>query len=811
MRKAPDKAQTAIEYLLLIGASVVFTIIVTLATRDVIFPTGEIIPTRAAQIASAQASFEARPSPLPSSTIIVLPSCTPGDPCGPNMCVGNQRCEQKCSALFTCDPANCISCGTNTTTNTTCPPTYTLQGGGCTSSCNYGCSGEGVCGTSCNTPDCPAICLPPAPSCQIIANPNNAVGPFGTLTSVTFANLPAGVITTKIKCNATDPGLDRPIIGNAASRNDCRYPPVAVAQSFPISAVAAGVPPCASIVFDNPVPPTCTLTLTPPDTSGVGPFSRDLKVTFQNLPASIDEAFIWCMSEPPSKQLLDASNSVSKTCNYPDVVSATDYYSGARDEGNNVECAVSITNFNKPAFCTMTATPSGYPGPFTSRIDVTFNLIDPTVSQALIKCSASDAGLMVPTTPVGGYTQTAFRNCPYPAVGVSTTYVASASVAGGNPASCTTNIIDTPLVIPDVGSLCDVNECNIVTKPFYHLKVFPNYVPPIGYTPPVIDPFNITDSCNNGGGPCKGEPCRVRGSQDPAKIENMCALIEDWEDFDWNDFQFSGRVFNYASGERLLQVKLEEASSAAGNELDVFFDFPVNKYVKLLDSSGPGSWKYDNNPQFVVWPSWPTNVHDTQSFFISDANPPSNLPPNWVTVPNPKPLTPGQSHVPPYTSLNGYVSDVLTPDGFLDVRVQVHDPSIASCAIIGGNLHYYRCTGLAWGKTMVSFIAIDQQGLWNAYDVLLTVGPTLELPDYPTVWSVVANPTQWDLWPYTVNPGGPLSDITFTITKLPPLVSCTIAGGHFLSCAKGGLIGEVTVRATNPQGAWSEDAVVVNA
>ncbi|MEK6954932.1 MAG: hypothetical protein AABX01_08015, partial [Candidatus Micrarchaeota archaeon] len=74
MPKQSERSQTAIEYLLLIGASVIFTIIITLATRDIIFPAGEDLGDKGDLFASAKASFEA------TSTvgIVSVPTTPPG-------------------------------------------------------------------------------------------------------------------------------------------------------------------------------------------------------------------------------------------------------------------------------------------------------------------------------------------------------------------------------------------------------------------------------------------------------------------------------------------------------------------------------------------------------------------------------------------------------------------------------------------------------------------------------------------------------------------------------------------------------------
>ncbi len=86
-RNGSPVAQTSIEYLLLIGAAVVFTIIVTLVTRDIIFPTGENVEIRGSNIATAQASFNIPRSSLvvPSATVTAFATftgtATPGPDC----------------------------------------------------------------------------------------------------------------------------------------------------------------------------------------------------------------------------------------------------------------------------------------------------------------------------------------------------------------------------------------------------------------------------------------------------------------------------------------------------------------------------------------------------------------------------------------------------------------------------------------------------------------------------------------------------------------------------------------------------------
>ncbi len=69
MPKSSDLAQTSIEYLLLLGAAAVFTIVVTLLTRDIVFPTGQEVEFLGGNIATAMVSIEATRGVLPSGVI----------------------------------------------------------------------------------------------------------------------------------------------------------------------------------------------------------------------------------------------------------------------------------------------------------------------------------------------------------------------------------------------------------------------------------------------------------------------------------------------------------------------------------------------------------------------------------------------------------------------------------------------------------------------------------------------------------------------------------------------------------------------
>lgn len=168
MKKQIERSQTAIEYLLLTGASVVFVIIVTLATRDVVWPAGEDLEGRTGNIASAQVSFGAtREVIVPTEVIIIPPDCIPGEICaGPNNYCKSEAGENYACSGWRCDASSQCTQQTYDTCdlcidqvlNTTCPDGYVLWAA-CPRTCSNSCT-NGACDTGCALPSCEADCRP---------------------------------------------------------------------------------------------------------------------------------------------------------------------------------------------------------------------------------------------------------------------------------------------------------------------------------------------------------------------------------------------------------------------------------------------------------------------------------------------------------------------------------------------------------------------------------------------------------------------------------------------------------------------------
>lgn len=76
------------------------------------------------------------------------------------------------------------------------------------------------------------------PSCTLTANPSSSVGPFSSVLTATFSNLPSDISTAKVKCSAADAEVSVDILDNIASRT-CDYPAVTSTANYFASASAA--------------------------------------------------------------------------------------------------------------------------------------------------------------------------------------------------------------------------------------------------------------------------------------------------------------------------------------------------------------------------------------------------------------------------------------------------------------------------------------------------------------------------------------------------------------------------------------------
>lgn len=722
MRRRQQEAQTAIEYLLLIGASVVFTIVVTLAARDVIFPTSETIPTRAGQIASAQATFEGRPSPLPS--IITYGNCIMGDPCGtenvcdltdpndPKTCIQARTYDSNCNCIASGNPA-CQTCGPpidfGLNDTIVCPPGWVENT--CQRICPMQCIGNGQC-IAPPTCYCEESCSPIPPTCTITSDRNNEPGPFDSTITATFNNLNPVVMDAVLTCKPGDTHIV-PLVALGADKiatwNPCSYG--AIAASYQITATAGGAN-CFSNVNVLPPVPSCTMTVTPLEGSTQTVF--DVEIQYANIsPPPGSKSTLRCDPFGPGAQQLDIDPITLKaqgTCQFSTSSPPYErYIDSVYGFAPVVMC--DATFIVRPEMsCTFTL--SGIEpinvGPFTNTMQVRFDNLEAGVTTALMKCNATDPGAIVPIDPVSHY---AFRDCSYPSVTEDTIFIVGASATGVySTATCTQTIVDLPF--PPVSSLCDVNKCDIPLKPennpnpFLDFRVYPEYDP----SPDEIRIMDSAVSCNNLGNPCKGKPdgCRVRGSR---LGTSYCALIEDLTDYDWNDYIFSSNTITLSANDKLVEVTDEFCESAAANKLYVLFDFATSNYT--LDMENDIS-SFSTSKDYLVWPNCQGYMGKVRHFFISNINNPPNLPPEWTDIPD-QPSGPvfmvGQTRAFP---VNGYAFDDHTVNLILGL-VQF-DSNKLDCWLspIGNpNPTDVTCKALASGTSIVRVSATDDAGYYS--------------------------------------------------------------------------------------------------
>ena len=261
---------------------------------------------------------------------------------------------------------------------------------------------------------------------------------------------------------------------------------------------------------------------------------------------------------------------------------------------------VALTVKEPPEACVLDATPDWRMGPFTSTVTATFTAINASTTTASIKCYEGDADHFV---PINLSTKTAIWPCNYPAVPAYTEYKAQAV---GGQFFCEKKIINLTST-PPITPVCDYTKCDLTAKGYFSFKVYPEY----HGCPSMIDVFDPATLCNNGGDPCKSD-CRVRGSQDG---ENICAMIEDQTDYDWNDFYWTTTAQHFADGSTNISIRELGCDTAANDSLHVIFFFDKPKRVKDLDTGVTGNGIL---LQFTVWDNCHGHTGQTRSFLITE-------------------------------------------------------------------------------------------------------------------------------------------------------------------------------------------------
>lgn len=701
MRREKERksGQTAIEYLLLIGAAVIFVAIVALATRNIILPGGQVIEIRGGSVATAKASFAATPSP------IITPSS--------------------------------------------------------------------------------------APSLQISDVRLEALG----LTRMRISwktNLPADGRIEYVK-------IEAPAWGNAVSHADLR-----VAHSLELPAfteklhsftIISAAGPLIGIYSDSFTMPALEFYFQ--SISGITESAATVHWRTNYLTDA--DKYMLGTTNPPALGVTTLSSTLDHVYAFGGLPADTKFYTRLKSAVQQPDGSYYVKDSEVRDFrtlggaaavptCVLTASPDRQAGPFNSLVVATFENLEAGMSTALIKCDAADAG---ETVGINLATKTASRTCVYPQVSLPKTYTASASASGSVVVNCQKEIIDEASETP----ACIVSNCQLTeaAKPFYNLIVRPLHE----RSPDEITIFKTSDICNTVGGACETDPCRVRGSQ---VGENVCALIEDWVDFDWNDFIFSTFVSTFNPEERMLEVTMEACDTSAKNELTVEFEFGSLEYIRDLET---GETKSGTSMEFLVWPQCQGHMGETRRFFISD-NPPGNWPPVWANIPAIGPVKVGSNA--PSLDLWNYVSDE-TPDIGLQYQIILQsDPSVISCTLDSNR--YVNCgPALNKGYSDITVIAMDPDSLYSQEEFRVLAGLQFDLPEEGTLNS---DPWLMLLWPLTADPAYPDSSISYTLVSQSDtsVADCKIEFSNRVTCRvfSSGRT-DVTVRATNPAGDFVEDTV----
>ena len=573
------KAQASLDYLLLIGAAVLFTILVTIPTQNLSLQQGQAINTKAADIAAtARAGISIAPGlELPSipAASVVAPECNPGDACinATTYCVYdvaelwdpcsgmplNSGCSDTPISLectdYSCDiygkctvheKTGCSPCARHVSSNFTCGSGYVPWplGGQCYRRQWVLCDPNGV---SCSSdypdePDCAAFCVQ-RPSCTVYVDITSGVGPFTVTGNVTFHNAVPGMNLANITCNDTDPGFSIPINPpeNTTGNFNCLFPAVPSTQAFTITAADSGPWPggysvCNVEITDEPssAPLDCTITETPE--SGRGPFGSIIVVRFDNLPPGATTTNISCSAG-----------------------------------GNEVEVPINLTTKEATLICE-------YPQNLGSVIDW------------------------------------------------------KSIIADVNGEGCEGTVANKPQ------PSCSYLTCQLGAKNFFDFIIRPAYQAAQGYNPPQIMMYNSTDVCDFVSSKCEtSPPCRLRGTR---LDDDVCINAEDWVDYDLNDVKIKSYVVDYPSGDRLMQVTDLVCETAAADNLTINFDFsPSAKVVTRLSDGQQKSGTFVN---FSVWSDCHAFLKGTEYFFISSGAP-ANTPPIWETISTPAPKYPTQA------------------------------------------------------------------------------------------------------------------------------------------------------------------------
>ncbi len=951
--------QTSIEYLMLIGAAIFFVVVASLAARSAFLPAAKSVPTTAAQIVTAAASLKITPTSIvlptpagctPGSVCFSASMTNNTANCSPTETVQpcQDTCITYCSADGVCPPpctagceAKCIgastppSCilhpipveGTGPFNGflvalfTNLPPSVTSATLKCSSS-DAGAARAIISGAAYRTCSYPAVAtetdflgnatagdiscinktlvrpvpIQPPECVSLVANPDEATGPFDSTLTATFANVPDGT-PAQLKCNQTDPGMDVAVTGGIAIRTcrhritssqvqhfaeasamgaicptetitnlptppsctvimvpasdngpftanifgnftnletgitqalikcteadagtlrfiiggqyafrTCSYPAVSSNTPFIVN-VTAGTATCTAILWDLK-DASCVLTASP--ALATGPFQSNILATFSDLPEDTVNATIRCNSTDPGiESYLIAHKYATRVCPYPSVSLNTIFTANASTPQASCIAAVSDQSAAGSGSCTLSASPSSATGPFQSLITATFSSLPFGITTATLRCNSTDSGVVVPIDGLGR----ASRFCTYPFVDSQYSRTAIAAADG---ISCTTDV--TIYSQPP----CAVTSCDLTTGQFYSPVIFTGY----SSSPPIIPILDPSLLCNNGGGPCLGEPCRVRGSQ---RGENICALIEDLGDYDWNDFVFSTEVEAFPQGQRLLKITVESIDSAATNWPKLFFQSPAPKIAIDLQTN---ETKIGTDTNFTVWQNPHLHVGETKSYFYADAG--ANLPPLWTYSKWPLPVQQGDSSDLYYDPIMDMVWDPdrapldlwalvvdEAPDSELRFQItQQANPIVGTFSIISNRYLHYQMSyyGSTFASSYVTIRVTDPSGLWEERQFeLVRGGPKLDLPEIiriPTYQTLTL-----DLHAFSGHTFLDNDALSYSVEYVgyefgPPLANCFIYA-HVLTCPYNpnfkGMGGneDVIVRVSDGMGGSSSDIMRV--
>ena len=271
----------------------------------------------------------------------------------------------------------------------------------------------------------------------------------------------------------------------------------------------------------------------------------------------------------------------------------------------------------------------------------------------------------------------------------------------------------------------------------------------------------------------------MRGSQDG---ENICAMIEDGTDFDWNDYSFSTKVATFSNGDKLLRIYQNSCSADALDGLNITFNFSTPKYILDMHYG----IVLDQNQEHFLWEKCQNSVGELRTFFISN-NPPTNLPPVWNTdaLPpatpgdpfdlNPNPIASGGSTI--NQDLWADVSDE-TADSLLQFSISSQsNPTLTRCAISANR--FLTCpSSTGSGRNFVSVRAVDSKGVWSEGLFEVVVGaPKINLPNLLTIpvdgdWTI-------DLRDYSLDSTIFVSPNFSVVNEFNPYVYCVLEPNNY--------------------------------